>query len=252
MSLGSVGVCLIAAALAVIVDPIAGAVILVLPLVSAAGAVCSFVALRRIERAGGRLEGRPLAVAGLIVGFLAMILQGGVAAGALVTAASVRKHIVPLARSVVLAGARGDMTALRAALAPDASADLDDGTISRFFAELHRRHGPPRDAEFGLHVMLRAARELRRAASSAAPAQTITENPKPVELVFDGARLLAFIIPDEQVLQAHGRAAVADMIVLLPDGGVLTLRSNGPATALARRVGWTIHAPSSPPNSPTP
>lgn len=240
LSVGSVAVCVIATALAVMVSPEAAAVVLGLPVVSALGAGLSLLALRQIGRSGGAIVGKPIALVGLFVGLMAMILQGAMTLSALGSAWAVKTNLVPVVEGFMLAHARGDRTAMRATLGEAVSLHLDDARIDWFFDRLDSELGATRSAEFNLGVMMRATAQLQKAAASAPPGKTVIENPKPMEIVFARGTALAFVIPDDEAMRVQQRIRIADMLVMMPDSSVLTLRFDGPATALANRFGWRV------------
>ncbi len=240
LSLGSVAVCLVAAAAAMLATPNAAVVVLVLPLVSAAGAALSALGLREIGRGGGTIAGKPIALVGLFVGLGAATLQGAAALSAFGSAWAVKTELVPLVEEFMLAHARDDRAAMRAALGETVSRHLDDQRIDWVFAQLDASLGPTKHARFNLAVMLHAAAKLQNAAANAATRTTVIENPKPIELVFERGVALAFVIPDDEEIRTRKRVAISDMLIMLPDSSVLTLRLNGPATALANRLGWRV------------
>lgn len=240
LSVGSVAVCVVAAVLTVLISPMAAAVVLGLPLVSALGAGLSLLALRQIVRSGGMIAGKPIALVGLFVGLMAMILQGAMALSAIGSAWAVRSDLVPAVEGFMLAHARGDRTAMRAALGETVSRHVDDARVDWFFAHLRGEFGETRSVRFDFGVMMRATTQLQQAAASVPAGKTVIENPKPVEVVFDRGVALAFVIPDDEAMRQQNRVALGDMLVMWPDGSVLTLRLDGPATALANRFGWRL------------
>ncbi|MBL8746608.1 MAG: hypothetical protein JNK58_09670 [Phycisphaerae bacterium] len=247
LSVGSLAACLVAAILAMLATPKAAVVVLVLPLISGAGAALSALALREINRAGGTIVGKPIAIVGLFVGLTAAIIQGAAVLSALGSAWAVKANLVPVVEAFMLAHARNDRAAMRAALGDTVSRHLDDARIDWFFTQLDARLGEVQGARFDLGVMMRATTRLQQAAAGATPGKTIIENPKPVELVFTRGAVLAFVIPDDEAMRVQQRIAVSDILVMIPGPAVLTLRRDGPATALSNRFGWTIIEPASSP-----
>lgn len=247
LSVGSVAACVVAAVISMLISPKAAVVVLALPLVSAAGAGLSALGLREIGRGGGMIVGKPLAFVGLMVGLIAAILQGAAALSALGSAWAVKANLVPVVEGFMLAHERGDRTAMRASLGETVGRHLDDARIDWFFGQLDSRLGAPRRAQFDLGVMVRAATQLQQVAANAAPGKTVIENPKPMELVFERGVTLTFVMPDDEAMRAQNRIAISDMLVMLPDSSVLTLRLDGPATALSHRFGWRVVEP-----APTP
>lgn len=240
MSVVSVAVCVLAAIAAMLVSPAVAAVVLILPLVGGAGAVLCVLALREIDRGGGAIVGKPIAIVGLLIGLVSAILQGAAALSAVGSAYAVKANLVPVVESFVLAEARGDRSAMRACLGETVSHHLDDARIDWFFHELRSRQGTLKGADFGLGFMLRAADQLRAAAAGTTAGATVIENPRPIELLFDRGSAVAFVMPDEEAMRASNRIAIGDMIVLMPDSSVIALRENGPGEALATRLGWRV------------
>lgn len=232
--------CVVAAIAAVFISPSVAAIILVLPLVAAAGALLSALALREINRSAGTVVGKPIAIVGLLVGIVSAILQGAAGLSAAGSMLSIRSNLVPVVETFVLAHERGDRSSMRACLGETVSRHLDDARIDRFFAETRARLGAPKGARFDFGVMLRAGERTRGASAGVAPGATVIENPRPVELVFDSESAIAFVVPDEEAMRASNRVAIADVLVMLPDDSVLTLRDDGPMEALARRLGWRV------------
>jgi hypothetical protein len=240
LSVGSVAGCVVSVVLTLTVSPVAATAVLALPVVSFLGAGVSAMGLRVVARSGGSLAGRPIAIAGLLIGLVAGVLQGAAALSALGTMWAVRRDLVPVVEAMVLAHGRGDRSAFRAALGETVSRHLSDDRVDWFFEELSVRVGEPRGARFDLGVMARAAVRLRGATAGAGGWTTVIENPKPIELVTDRGAVPAFVMPDDEAMRVKHRVAVGDVLVMLPGDEVLTLRSEGPAAALAMRLGWRV------------
>lgn len=245
--MASLAVCVVTAVAAMLVTPAAAMLVLVLPIVSFAGAGLSLLGLREIRRSGGVLGGRPIALVGLFVGLSGGILQGAAALSALGSAIAVRQNLAPVVEAFMLAGARQDRTATRAALGEMVSRHLGDERLDWFFAQLDERLGAPTGAGFGLGVMIRAANEMSRATAGVPAGKTVIENPKPMELRFARGSVIAYIIPDDDTMRAQQRVALSDILVMLPDGRTLPLRAEGPAAALAKRLGWSTVSEAPPP-----
>lgn len=240
LCLGSIAACAVSAVVAVVATPAAAVVVLALPLVSLAGVLLCVAALRAITRGRGTLVGRPIAIAGILIGGLSAVLQGAAAFGALASVSSIKTDLVPVAEAFVLAYERGDRTACRASLGDAVSAHLDDARLDEFFRTLHDRFGTARGAAFGLGEFLRAAARLRQATANVAPGATIIENPRPIEFRFDRGNAIGWIIPDDATMQSRRAVAIGDILIFLPDDSVLTLRAEGPAASLARRLKWRV------------
>jgi hypothetical protein len=250
--MASVAACAVSVLLTMLVTPAAAAVILALPLVSLLGAGLCLVALRSIGRSGGAEVGRPIALLGLFVGLGVGIIQGAAALSALGSAIAVRRTLAPVVDAFLDAQARGDRAAARAALGELVAAHLSDERMDAFAAALDAQTGAPARARFDLGVMLRAMERTRTAGATAKAGATIAENPKPLELAGPRGAVLAFVMPDDQTMRVRRRIAIGDILVLLPDGSALTLRAEGPAAALASRLGWRLaDVATSPPPTPS-
>lgn len=240
LSVTSVAACVVTTLITLLVTPSAGAVILVLPLLGFLGAGLSALGLRQIGRSGGRLAGRPIAIIGLLVGLVSAILQGAAGLSALGSVFAVKQEVVPLVDALFLARSRGDESALRSAMGENVARHLQTGRVDWFFESARSRLGGYRGAEFDLGVMSESMRRLAASTKNARPGATITTSPKPVRLEFERGAVLAFIMLDDEMIRTQKRAAIDDILIMLPDDSVFALRSQGPARALADRLGLTV------------
>ncbi len=245
IAIASVGACLLAAIVSVVVDLRAAATVLVLPLFSLAGAVMGGIALLRIERSGGRLGGRRAALIGLFLGLIATIIQGATAGGALAAYFPVKRHIAPTMESALRAAAAGDLTTASALLGTGPGTGTGEERISRFLLAIEDRLGPWVEVRFDIGVLAEAAREVRLgAARASAAAQPGGDLPKPVVLVHARGAALAFLYPDQAAL-GRRQVRIVDALVILPHDAsaapdAVALSRDGPAAALGKWLGANI------------
>lgn len=260
-SLASAATCLVTTLIAALFDPAAAAIILILPLLSLAGAITSVVGLRQIGRSRGAFVGRGLALVGLFVGLPAMILQGAAVGGGIATVTPVQTRIVPVITALNDAAQRGDRAGAARLLSGGTATIIGDAGAETFFADLTSRYGPPGGVRFGLDVFLENFRRVRRAtgaappfagtpagATPASPAPATpapatpaqgpanVEFPKPVALSQGGSMVLLYVFTDPDALKSD-IVLVMDLLAIGPDGVATTLLPDGPGVAMGKWLG---------------
>lgn len=223
-----------------LLSPSAAGVILGLPVLGVLGMILGVIALRRIARSEGRVVGRPLAVAGLLLGGVLTVLLGAASAGAVIGFAPVRKALCPAVDAFAGSIAQGDLVAARRVLAADASGAAGDERLIALVSEPERALGPWKQARFDVGVVIESGRRMR-ALAGAAPGRSASgpgtqEWPKPIALEFERGRAMAYVYVDDNGL-ARGHVAIRDVLVLMPDGTARALLPDGPAATTGRWLG---------------
>lgn len=215
--------------------------VLVAPLFALNGCILAFLSLRAIERSGGRLMGRPLALVSLFCGVGVTAIQGALVLLALVTL-SASSTLAPIGAELVGYALADRDRLTRGLLAEDVSERLSDADLERFASAVRDRLGPVTDSSAGFGLIL----DARRAFSEAGPMEgyqpDAEELPRPVYLHFGERRVLAYVFTDQRALQDK-KIRIRDMLIMLGDGSVIVLAPGGPATDLANAAGWEIVGP---------
>lgn len=204
-----------------------------LPLV---GLLLGAISLSFIKNSHGRLTGRGLAIAGLLLGIIMTALQAFVAFGAAQGWTYYRKQMVPHAETFMSAAASGDIAATRATLSPDADAALTDDDILAFMAAADLSAGPfvRVSTDFGT-LIESAGRAMQRGGSADVPGVA----PIPMAFEFQNETLFGWALLDESALQ-NDQVLIADVVLFLPSGEALTLRKDGPGAQLAAQMNYTV------------
>lgn len=208
------------------------------PAMGLAAVVLGVTSRRCVVRSGGRLRGRGLATMGLFVGLLASIIPTAFILSALVTLSSLRT-LAPVAERMVLASAAGRADASRGEMSADARAEVTDARLSALSGVIERSAGAPREADVSVGAVFEARSRVQRAAGAGTGVspETLGElSPKPVVIRCDRGTVIAYVVLDDAALR-DGRVLIDDALFLLPDGGCITLRADGPAVRVARALG---------------
>lgn len=215
--------------------------VLVAPLFALNGCILAFLGLKAIERSGGRLMGRPLALAALFCGVGVTAIQGALVLLALVTL-SASSTLAPVGAELIgYVQADRDRLA-RNLLADDVAEGMSEADLERFAQAIDGRLGTISNSGAGFGLIL----DARRAFSEAGPMEgyqpEAEELPRPIYLYFDDRRVLAYVFIDQRSLQDK-KIRIRDMLLLLGDGSAIALAPDGPAKELADAAGWEIVDP---------
>jgi hypothetical protein len=259
LSLGSVGGCCLVGALTMWVDMIFGLGLAVTPLLALLGVLLGGAALWRIRRAPVPLRGRPLAIAGLFVGIIALVLQGAVLFGAVLPLRAMQLELVPVAGQLVQRMHENDPDAAHRLLADSAAAALrdDPALMARFDAAVQRAVGQPSGASLQLRDIAAGRRLIQLAQqrgvafdpatlTPAGDAASGAPMPRPVQLVgADGARATLVVFLDDAALDDRSQVRVLDMLLVVSeaDWTAQPLLPDGPAAAMARGLGLAVAVP---------
>lgn len=234
-SLLSVMVCFGAVVAATLIDPGWGAMMIGLPLLGLAGAICGGLALVRIHRAQGTLLGRNAALIGLFIGLMSAVVQGAVVGGALATFGAISKHVVPAVSSMARDASAGNADAAAALLSDNAKQIAGPAGLAGFFGALEAKHGPLVRVSFGLGT-IGAARRASERATGAPTSAVQAQSPRPVEVTFKNGWTLLYVYVDDAALDQN-QVRVMDLLAVDKDGAARALLPDGPARVLAQWMG---------------
>lgn len=253
LSGASVGGCCLIGALTMTVDMIFGLGLMVTPLLAVVGVVLGVAALRRIRRSPVPLTGRPLAIAGLFVGIIAVILQGAVLFGAVLPLRAMQLELVPVADRLVQSVYQQDLDAASRSLAAASAETLRDGPgrLAAFDAAMQQAVGTPVGAELQLRDVAAGRRLIQAARARGAsfdPAVLTPEGmaasmPRPLQLIgADGRKATMIVFLDDEALDDQSVVRVVDLLLVVSeaDWRAQTLLADGPAAAVARGLGLAL------------
>ena len=212
--------------------------VLVAPLLALNGCILAFLSLRGIERSGGELMGRPLALVALFCGVGVTAIQGALVLLALVTL-SASSTLAPVGAELI-GYAQGDQDRLARGLLGEAVSEaMTDEDLDAFARAVTDRLGAITDSSAGFGLIL----DARRACNDAGPMEGYEPDaddlPRPIYLHFGEDRVLTYVFIDQQALRDN-KIRIRDMLLMLDDGTVIVLAPDGPATELADAAGWAI------------
>ncbi|MEM8835833.1 MAG: hypothetical protein AAGD00_08435 [Planctomycetota bacterium] len=241
----SFATCLVGGIASVLGFPSVGLVILFLPLLALASAVCGVLALVAINRSDGLLVGGVPARIGLVLGLIATAVTGSFTFGALRTAYDVRERLAPVVEALIADINADNWPGAEEHLGEPVARALGKTGVAWFFETLEASfQSETVGADAPLVILFRSRGELARASDptqvSAAPQNLNDEVPKPVRVTFaSGASGVLFVFLDPAAL-ASQQVRVSDAMIVLPDNRVLTLQPDGPASLLARGGGMRV------------
>jgi hypothetical protein len=237
-SLLSVMVCIGAVVAATLIDPGWGAMMIGLPLLGLAGAICGGAALVRIHRAQGALLGRNAALIGLFIGLMSAVVQGAVVGGALATFGAISKHVVPAVTTMAREASAGNADAAAALLSDGARQIAGPARLTEFFGALEAEHGAMVRVSFGLGT-IGAARRVTANATGAPTAAVQAQSPRPVEVAFQNGWTLLYVYVDDAALDQN-QVRVMDLLAVDKDGTARALLPDGPGRVLAQAIGLKL------------
>lgn len=215
--------------------------VLVAPLIALNGCVLAFVGLRSIERSSERLAGRPIALVALFLGVGVTAIQGALVLLALVTL-SASSTLAPVGAELVGYAQADRQRLTRQVLSEDLSDDMSDEQIRAFASVVRDRLGTVSGSGAGFSLILDARRAFGDAGAMEGYSPDAADMPRPIYLRFGDERVLAYVYTDQAALQDQ-EIRVRDMVILLPEGGVIVLAPDGPGSQLAAAAGWTVVNP---------
>ena len=233
------------------------AVVCCIPGLSVIAMFLGLAAYLGISGSHGRVTGKGLAGAAMILGLIVTVIWGALFVGFGGALSMYQRNMMGNAASFITYANDNDIPNARALLAPSADGNLTDAEIAAFATALRAQigdyQGPPQGlmslvAEFAAAMGGRADR-----------IQPTTQVPfVPVPLTGDRGAAVALVCFDQTAFGASQSFEITDIVVLLDDGRVMTLRATGPGLNLAQDMGATpIHAPAlllehATPAAPTP
>lgn len=248
----SVGSCCVSVGLATLVDQMFGLGVLVAPAAAIVGVVLGFGALVRIKRSSVPLLGRPLAIAGMFIGIIALILQGAIVFGAVLPLRAMQQELVPVADFLAQHTHNRDLSRAKGVLAESSFQALEaqPERFEAFAAAMEQAVGTPRGADLQLSDLLAGRRLVEGAqlrgvtldASVMQPTAGAAPMPRPVQLVGDQGRATLIVFLDEEALEQRERVLVLDVLLVVSEESwtAATLLEDGPAAAVARGLGLQI------------
>lgn len=226
-------------ALSVTVAPGAAAGVLAAPVIGLVAVVLGFLSLRQIERARGVVVGRPLGIAGLFLGILAAAVLGFMAMAALLTLSG-SKALAPVAAELVVSIQEGRPARAREILSQLANDDLSAERLGAVGGAVRTNLGLVTGSDAGFDLIYESRRVVARSPGQASVSQS--DMPRPVWLVFNDKRALAYVFVNQAAVQGK-QIRIDDMLVFRDVNKVIALRAFGPGQALAAGMGWEVAGP---------
>ncbi len=219
-----------------------------IPVVGIFAMILGGSSLVAISRSEGRLTGRGLATAGLVLGLLGTIWTGLIAFGTL----QFQSQVQSLTGSYEYAE-KHDYTAFRNLFTPAAQQQLTDAQIDEFAAKVQQAWGKHQGATKGIGDIISGygavAPMFERAPQSAAG------DVIPVPIKFEKGRALAFVRINPRQMNSRNMPAMENMFIMDPDGNAIWLlppQSGGPAPAPAPTPAPGATPPGETPAGPQP
>lgn len=199
-----------------------------------------------IARARGRLSGRGLAIAGIILGIISTTLwvAGGIGMAQVYT--FWMKQMLPAASGIVVAAAEDKHDEARGFMTSAAAAEVDDARLAAFAQAIEVAHGEVLGPSGDFWMLVKSfQRTLGNSggnvgSGSAQGAYTIA----PFAFETAAGPTLGWAMFSSSALQSQ-KAEVEDLLIYLDPGTStgITLRKDGPAVGLAASMGVTIVEP---------
>jgi hypothetical protein len=201
-------------------------------------AVLGGVSLGIIRNAHGRLSGRVAAIIGIFLGLFVTVLQLGLGIGAMQAYAFWTNTMAPSVNQLVVSTAQGDITTARAVLTADANADLTDDQLALFVSVIEAEAGPIKEVGTRFEDVFNAFGRAYKDATSST--QTFNANPSnsnatpaPFAILCDNGTVLCWAIFDSTTLDKGKTALLVDLMVMVPGGKAVTLRTDAEAAEIA-------------------
>lgn len=212
------------------------------------GAMFGVGAIVGIRSSRGRVIGTPPAVIGVVLGILLTVLQAAVGFGFVSALQAYERLVMPKAEAFSRAMQGADVSAIRPLLSTSAGEAVSDDEIERFARVIK--------GELGSYIGLPKGLLALAEGLSTSPAfsgqnqrhlQSLPPNALPVPVDFSKGQAVMMVFFDDNPFNT-GKAAVTDLLLLLPGGAATPLRDSGPAAALAKQ--WGIPLRSAEPSAP--
>lgn len=205
------------------------------------GIILGVVALVLISGAGGKLGGKGLAIAGIIVGIAVSAIWAAISFGGLEAYTYYKNSMAPQVESFITTAKSGDYDASRGVLSSGAGGDLSDERIAEFFAAAETQYGRIDNIQPGLGDLIESFGRVR-SQSTGGSFDPNDPTAVPFPLYFDSGPAPLWITFDEDTLGTPN-PEISDALLVLSDGrSCITLREDGPATNIAAALGLEIIA----------
>ncbi|RMH24422.1 MAG: DUF4190 domain-containing protein [Planctomycetota bacterium] len=229
------------------------------------------VSLRLIGASQGRISGKPAAIVAIFLGIFVTVVQVAIGYGIAQGYTFYRKQMEPVAHTTFIALSQRDTAGVRAALTPDANADLTDERIASFAEAYEAAAGKATGATGDLRQIIESFGQVfagSRRNINAGHSGPSDIAPIPFRIDTDRGSFIGVVVFDGPSL-GTGPLKVVDLMALLPGARAVTLRDDGPAEReAAAAYGATVishqeairdaageHAPAPPdaaPDTPSP
>ncbi len=210
--------------------------VLLSPAIALVAVILGIVALRSIDRSGGAVGGRPLAIAGTFVGLGATAVLGAFSIFAVVQIAALRT-LAPVAGDLAGHLQRGETTEAREILGVVGGTALTDERLVAFGDALETEIGVANGARAGFDLVGGAARAFADAPQNAGASFSAEDYPRPIWLLAGGNEHLAYAFLDQEALERE-QVRVNDLLVIVGPRRAIALQPDGPALRVIRAVGW--------------
>jgi hypothetical protein len=220
------------------------------------GAILGGVAIVRISQAGGRLAGRGLAIAGLIIGLIVTLLWVGLLVGAAQTMAQFQVYGDTLG-----ALDKRDYNRVREMLTPTVAASLTDERLEEFRTAVDSEWGSYQRLPRGLAEWFSAYAQTIQSFSRQQQQhpQSVGTSPLPLPAYYDQGLALNLFVLDPRNISPHGAAQSSNIAIFDQQGNPIWLvppTTPGPAPRTAPPPAAppppADPSPSDPPPAPPP
>jgi hypothetical protein len=189
-----------------------------IPGVGLFGAILGVFSLFRISSAQGRLTGKGLAIAGIVLGLLVTLLWLGILVG---FATTLRQFSVY--GDTLRALHQRDYNQFRLMLTPAASAAAPDTRLEEFRAEVYAEWGEFQALPQGLVDWLTAYGQLGGLINQQQQQSRVTGEPLPIPAYFDNGLTLVIFMLDPRAVSPVGAAQFSNLAVLDQAGNPIWL-----------------------------
>jgi hypothetical protein len=209
------------------------------------GAILGGVAIVRISQARGRLAGRGLAIAGLVIGLLVTMLWVGVAVGAAQTMAQFQVY-----GDTLRALDQRDYNRVREMLTPSVAAAATDDRLEEFRAAVENEWGSYQRLPRGLAEWATSYSQTIQQFSRQQQQhpQTVGNSPLPLPAYFDNGLAMILFTLDPRNVSPHGAAQSSNLAVFDQQGTPIWLVP--PGAPAPTPVAPPVPAPQPPTEAP--
>lgn len=253
LALLSVGVCGVAAIIALTGTPSAMFVVFAMPVLGFGAVVVGGAALlrrRALMRTDGGARGgardvslqRGPATFGIIIGLAAAVLQCSVLAGAVMSYVPVKRMLVPVVDAVVREVSSGHPDGALLGVADASRSVVDAARVDWFFRAAIDVVGEPAHARVGMDIFLRSREvfaDAVRAGGGQGVAPDLLMQVKALELTGPKGRVVMYVLLDEDAL-TQDRVRIADAMIALGGGTCVVLLPEGRMSQLAGYLGFSV------------